>query len=106
VEELGGKRIEYIDGTPVAYYQTDDEGYADPVAINGVAADQSYIQWPNGTGVSLQLHHPADWRNGGGSAYDFYLDMQNLLHLALLGADMGELRDYANDLAQEEPGQE
>jgi hypothetical protein len=108
VEELGSKRIKYIDGTPVAYHQTDIEGDVGPVVIEGAVAEQGYIQWPDGTGVSLQLHHPNGWdpRGGGGSAYSFYLDLQNLLHLALLGADMGELWDYAHDLAQEEVEQE
>jgi hypothetical protein len=71
-------------------------------------ADESYIQWPDGTGVGLQLRYPADWdvRNGGGSAYDLYLALQNLLHRVLLGADMDELWDYAQERLLEEDEQE
>ena len=105
MEQLDGRRIEYIDGIPVAYHQTDQfGGDIGPVGRNGVVVDEIYIQWPDGTGVSLQLRYPADWdvRNGGGSAYDLYLALQNVLHQVLLGADKDDLLDCAHHLAQEE----
>ena len=99
-EELDNNWMSYIDGTPVAYHQTDVEGYVDPVAIDGVVVEQGYIQWPDGTGVSLQLHHPADWdwRNGAGGARDFCFAMQNLVQAVLLDTDMDKLWDCAHDL--------
>jgi hypothetical protein len=99
-EQSGIEWMAYIDGIPVAYHQTDMEGDVDPVAIEGSVADQSYIQWPDGTGVSLQLHHPADWdvRNGAGNAHDFYLAMLRLVQAAALDADTDKLWDYADDL--------
>ena len=80
------------------------EAHTDPVAIDGAVAKQSYIQWPDGTGISLQLHHPEgwDWRNGNGSVQDLYRDLQNLLHQVLLGVDMGEVWDFAQGRLIEE----
>ena len=112
-EELGNNWMPYIDGTPVAYHQTDVEGEVGPVDIDGVVVDQSYIQWPDGTGVSLQLHQPAGHRSGI-DAHGFYLKMLGLVQAALLDADTDKLWDYAHDLQpttfrpilpQEEPEQ-
>src|SRR5215204_7766210 len=105
-EQSGNEWMAYIDGIPVAYYQThsptaypdDMEGNVDPIDIDGAGVDQSYIQWPDGTGVSVQLHHPPGWSKGGSDAYDFYLAMQRLVQAAVLGADTEKLWDYADDL--------
>jgi len=108
----------YIDGTPVAYYQTGPyEEDTRLVVSDGVTVGDSRIQWPDGTEVSVQLHHPKGWdpRNGAGSAHDFYLVVQHLLQAAVFGADMDRLWDGVHYLMpdtfrpivlEEEPEQE